>query len=450
VAGAVLSLSAMSANAGIIIPAGEWTLDVSGNVNMYTTWAKAKGSAVIQGGDVGLPQAGGTNGSQNSFSNGLLPNFLSIGGTTRQNDLDVSFTISLQPGSTSYNALNGGTGAVGGMNNGNGGINNRQAFITFGDKSWGSVKIGKDLGIFASDAILSDMTLLGVGAPVAGGAGGNFGGNTTLGRIGYGYMYADWKPQISYTTPNFSGLQATVGISQAFASNSFANSFTAADNVLSEGVAANEVLASTGKNANVAYEGKASYSFAANDVTGKVWVSGIAQHVGNFSNTFKGTVGGVSWAVANGTEYNTADPMAYAGDIGANVNFANFGLTGYYYAGTGIGITGQMNNGYGISNNAARGVVARDSDGGYVQATYVLPTKTKIGLSWGQSNLDRASNEQAPNTLIKSNEMWVGMVMHPLTKHLNLVAEYSNSESENHANARNKTQAGSLGAILFF
>ena len=26
---------------------------------------------------------------------------------------------------------------------------NRQAFVTFGDKSWGTVKLGKDLGIFA-------------------------------------------------------------------------------------------------------------------------------------------------------------------------------------------------------------------------------------------------------------------------------------------------------------
>ena len=45
---------------------------------------------------------------------------------------------------------------------------NRQAFITFGDASWGSVKVGKDLGIFAGDAILTDMTLLGVGGGVQG------------------------------------------------------------------------------------------------------------------------------------------------------------------------------------------------------------------------------------------------------------------------------------------
>ena len=446
VAGAVLAISS-AANAGIIIPAGDWTLDVSGNVNMYTTWAKAKGSATIEGGAVGLPQAGGNNGTQNSFSNGLLPNFLSFSGTTRQNYLDVGFTISLQPGSANSAAITQVSSS------GNGGLNNRQAFITVGDKSWGSVKIGKDLGIFASDAILSDMTLLGVGAPVAGGAGGNYGGNTTLGRIGYGYMYADWKPQISYTTPNMSGFQATVGISQAFASNSFGG--TGSTGLLDEVdtlTTSNTTLANSGKNANVAYEGKASYSFAANDVTGKVWVSGLAQHVGQMTASYTTIYGNSLYGNLSATSVNTNlandDPMAYVGDIGANVNFAGFGLTGYYYSGTGIGITGQMNNGYGATADGH--AVARDSDGGYVQATYILPTKTKLGLSWGQSNLDLASNENAGGNLIKSNEMWDAMIMHPLTKHLNLVAEYSHSKSENQANASNTTDAGSLGAILFF
>jgi hypothetical protein len=37
VSSAALVLGASSANAGIIIPAGEWTLDVNGNVNVYAT-----------------------------------------------------------------------------------------------------------------------------------------------------------------------------------------------------------------------------------------------------------------------------------------------------------------------------------------------------------------------------------------------------------------------------
>jgi hypothetical protein len=41
-------------------------------------------------------------------------------------------------------------------------------------------------------------------------------------------------------------------------------------------------------------------------------------------------------------------------------------------------------------------------------------------------------------------------VYHPLTKHLNLVAEWNHVKSENQAGAENKANTGSLGAILFF
>jgi len=131
------------------------------------------------------------------------------------------------------------------------------------------------------------------------------------------------------------------------------------------------------------------------------------------------------------------DPVAYAADIGANVNFAGLGLTGYYYSGQGIGSTFQFLDGYSAAGKA------RDSDGGYVQATYVLPTKTKAGLSWGQSNLDLASGE-TNTTLVKTNEMWTAGLYHPLTKHLNLVGEYSHIKSENQAGAENKTNSVKL------
>ena len=49
------------------------------------------------------------------------------------------------------------------------------------------------------------MTLLGVGSNGAGTTNGG-GTTTTLGGIGTGYLYADWKGQIAYTTPNMNGL----------------------------------------------------------------------------------------------------------------------------------------------------------------------------------------------------------------------------------------------------
>jgi len=97
--------------------------------------------------------------------------------------------------------------------------------------------------------------------------------------------------------------------------------------------------------------------------------------------------------------------------------------------------------------------MARDVDGGYVQAKYTLPTKTVAGISWGQSNLDRAGNDSVGTVasgLLKTNEMTTVGLYHPLTKSVNLVAEYSHVTSENQAGGENKNNAGSLGAILFF
>jgi len=384
VAGAVLALSATAANAGIIIPAGEWTVDLSGNVNSYSIWSQQKGTATVQGGLAG----GGTN-TAAAQSTGLLPNFLSVAGSSRQNDLDVTFLISINPGGYTANGASGGSASE-----------HRQAFMTFGDKSWGSVKIGKDLGIYASDAILNDMTLLGVGSP-------NLLGTTTLGRIGSGFQYADWKQLMSYTTPNMNGFQATVGITQAW-------------NAIATGA-----LSSTGTGTgggSPAYEGKASYSFAANDVTGKVWVSGFSQKV-------NGMVSGET---------------AYSADIGANLKAGAFDLTGYYYTGEGTGTTIMLRDGYSLDRRA------RESDGGYVQAKVTLPTKTVAGISWGRSNLDRAGTDAAGSNLVKENEMTTAGLYHPLTKSINLVAEYSHVKSENQAAQENKNNVGSLGAILFF
>jgi predicted porin len=92
----------------------------------------------------------------------------------------------------------------------------------------------------------------------------------------------------------------------------------------------------------------------------------------------------------------------------------------------------------------------RDSNGGYVQATYVLPFKTKIGLAYGISSIDRADGEAAANTLVKDQERVTVGAYHPLTKHLNLVAEYSDIKLEGQAGAKNEYSNISAGAILFF
>jgi len=381
VAGAVLALGSTAANAGIVIPAGDWTLDIGGVVNAYYTSTRVSGDVANASGER----------TEANITTGLLPNYLSVSGKTRQNDLDVAFTISINPGASTT-----GSGRQGSQQE------NRQAFLTFGDKSWGSIKLGKDLGIYASDAILNDMTLLGVGSA----AGVLAGNTTTLGRIGTGFMYADWKSQVAYSSPNWNGFSFTVGLTQAWDPASVTNG----------GVGAFQRGGS-----QTAYEGKASYEWAG-DVAGKVWVSGFSQNVEVFND------------------------RANAWDIGTTVNVAGFGLTGYYGQGNGTGTTVLLNGGYDALGND------RDSDDWYVQGTYTLPgVGTKLGLSYGKSTLEGNSGEDLDE---RENSMWTVGAYHPITKHLNLVAEYSQQkvEVDNNitANLDGKAKTISLGAILFF
>jgi predicted porin len=407
VAGAVLALSA-TANAGIIIPAGDWTVDIGGNMNAF-----------VANVDSETTTAAGVNSKKrdtNTIGTGLLPAALGIGAKTRQNDIDTAIQFTFFTGTSSGDtglAQRNGSGA------GNNTLNIRQAFLTFGDKSWGTFKLGRDLGIFGSDAILSDMTLLGVGT------GGAPGGSSTLGRIGSGYIYADWKGQVSYASPNFNGFQVSFGALENFGQANQARK-------------------------DFSYEGKVTYDFAASDVTGRIWVGGLSQK----SEGLDAITGSGATALATGGVAGTAATAAQTAgnsytsrgaDVGVKLTAGPATLVGYYYDGKGL--DGQ-NNVQGLFN--ANGVKS-DDDGGYVQGTVVVPgIGTKLGASWGRSN-----SKHTASTFDIENESWVVGAYHPLTKHLNLVAEYTSQEIKNKAatgTTVNKTENDtmSLGAILFF
>lgn len=449
VAGAALALGATAANAGIVIPAGDWTLDVNGNVNAFLNFNDAdatQGTAptgAIANGQDGLGES-----DSQGINTGLLPSWLGFTGTTRQNNTDVSFTISFQPNASDNSAAGDNKTPL-----------NRQSYLSFGDKSWGSIKLGKDIGIFASGAILNDMTLLGVGSAAT----GRSGGATTLGGIGTGYVYAAWKGQATYTTPNMGGFQAKIGLmnpnnipdastnatTRTYTSISTFTGTTAtitgstttvtatsiSTTVVSAGTITTSLVdtvtgaASSAVNQDrFGVEAEASYSWAG-DVAGKVWVSGASYDVTRIK------------ALTSATK-QTYDITAF--DVGASLSAGNFGLVGYWYDGEGLGTTLFGNNGVDSSANE------RDSDGGYVQATYVIPTGTKLGVAYGVSNLDTASGETNA-TLVDENERWTVGAYHPLTKHLNLVAEYNSTESEGQTSSnRSENDSFSLGAILFF
>ena len=476
VAGAVLAFGSQVASAGIIIPAGDWTVDLSGNMNTFYSNTDFTGNFATQkisGGSVStntltqsfattaasfglnssvtgvLTSSTGTTASlvargggqplttnANQISTGLLPSAIGIGAKTRQNDLDVAIQTTFFVGANSSSA---GSGAYGASGAGGNSLNIRQAFLSFGDKSWGTIKMGRDLGTFGSDAILSDMTLLGVGT----GAGGA--GNSTLGRIGSGYLYADWVGQIQYQSPNFSGFQVQGAIREPWANSS---------------------------NARLGYEGKATFDFNANDVSGRIWVGGIHQELQTAdvaavaaSSTSVTTPGASVLSYVTVTTVKDAQAAvsgvkkdARAFDVGGKIKFGGFGLVGYYYDGQNIGSSGVANNTplSGLFLGDA-GSGNRDVKGGYGQATFKLPVGTTLGASYGISKVESTSADAAAYTAALTgnyeNKSYILGAYHPVTKHLNLVGEYTNTEYENVSNFKGydgKAKTFALGAILFF
>lgn len=403
---AVAAATLLGANAAhaVDIQAGDWKLSVGGNVNAFAISNSCDKSAPTV--TLGLACQG--NDSIN-IGNGLLPNEISFTASTRQDDLDISAVISLWPTIDTSAA-----GQTGGAN-----INSRQGFLTFGDKSWGTIKLGRDLGIFGSDAILSDMTLLSAGNGNVSNNGTGYGpptAPTTLGRIGSGYIYADWIPQISYSSPNFNGFAVTAGVMQGLAGGSSGYS-----------------------NKQPGFQGKLTFDTAAAGVNAHLWGGFLTQ---------KNEAG----VTAGGATIKSYDANAY--EVGAKIGAGDFEGVAYYYDGDGVGTTL-----IGLASDDGLGN-KRKSKGGYLQGTYKIG-KVKLGLSYGESKLDLASGELLTDPsgfgtalkgdLVKKNTASIASAYYSLTKSVTLVGEYINSESERQAGTQKaKSDTFVLGGILFF
>ena len=427
-ASAAISMIPMSrAVAGIDVTAGDWKIDFSGNVNAFYVGSSCDTPTTTTTVTGGLACTGD---SSTSVRNGLLPAALVFSATTRQADFDIDVTIGFYPG---INSDLGG-GAVNGSGNPSAlqspGIDARQVYFTFGDASWGTVKLGRDIGLFGKDAILDDMTLLGVGTAL----GNPAPSNTSLGRIGIGYIYTDWEPQITYTTPNFMGFTGSVGAFQPLDNGEYTS------------------------HASPQWQVGLAYAFGdpkSQPLTGKVWIDAVTQQ--SKAPTSCGTANPDFCVPVNNALGIPNEVHGTAVDGGVKLDFAGFEGVVYGYYGKGVGTTGL----YILAVSA--GGQERESNGGYVQLTYKID-RLKIGASYGISQLKLASDEQAygvvpvtgastglpASDLVSKNESGVFGLYYSLTKSLTLVGEFIDTESRawNGNEAQEKDVA--VGAILFF
>jgi predicted porin len=434
-AGILLAALAMPAGALDLKTAdGDWTFSFDGNVNVDYIFSSCQnpGSAV-NAPTVLNPAAGGIAGSLtcvgsastsnvSNVSNGLLPAAFTFGVATTQNGIDLSAHLGLYPGIATNDggSPNLQAGSANGSSNtalGTTGLDIRQVYMTFGAKEWGTFLLGRNIGLFGADAILNDMTLPGVGAP--GSAASSAPSNTTLGGIGFGYIYTDWLAQMDYTTPDLSGFSATIGIFDPL-------------NQLSADVPG---YATAPKKAP-GLHGKLSYTLPINDST-KLYVSvaGLTQKQ-NFN---------YASVVVPAPLPTTYSYTGSGVDVFAKLDVQGLEVIGYYYHATGLGTTGLFNLGaFGLGQT-------RTSDGYLAQATYKFGP-LKVGVNYGRSNLDTANNLDAlanPYLVASNRKATVGLY-YSLTKNLTLLAEGSGVKSYAQIGGDNSANTFNVGAYLGF
>jgi hypothetical protein len=398
--------------AGLTMKVGNVDINVSGIVNAFYTYSSADSAIPAHAVGGGLTDASGFDSS--SVRNGLLPGAIIVSAATQQDGIDLTAVFGAYPGidSTAVGALNANNGGYA-TALGTAGVDFRKTYITAGTPQFGTIKLGRDIGLFGQDAILNDQTLLGVGA-----TGGNADpGNTSLGRIGFGYIYTDFMPQITYISPVFAGFQGSVGVFQPLNEFDFSG--------YSQGVNGDPV----GGNQHAApmFQGRLTYDYKDPAWSAHLWAGFVTQTVDNIQ------------LPDGGTDSKTA----VGGEAGATINVGPVGVTGYYYRARGLGTTALLFDG--ISPDGE----LRDSEGGYIQAMVKPTDKLKLIGSFGESSLYLAPGEYDPD-LVRRNESETGGAYYSLTAWLTLVGEYTHTESKSHGPNDSSANSVSAGAILFY
>jgi predicted porin len=397
---AITTLGVSAPASAVEIAAGDWKFTANGNVNVHYIGSQCEEETTpgITGGLACRGAAGEDTSS--SISNGLLPAALALGASTTQKGYDLAVTFGFYPGiSTNDGSPNLQQGAAL-LNTGLGttGLDIRQVFLTFGNESMGTFLLGRNIGLFGADAILGDMTLPGVGA-----GNGNYAtpANTSLGSIGLGYIYTDWLAQINYTTRDFSGLKVTIGIFDPL-----------------EPIVQDTTVVPAPPESSPGFHGKVAYT------NGPIYLSAtfIAQK-------HEGT-----------TDAQDFDSFGF--DIGGKFTLGSAEFLAWYYQGEGLGTTAL----YLFSDDRAGN--ERDSDGFLAQVTYKFGD-LKLGINYGESNLDLASGE-IPTDLVETNKKFTVGAYYSLTENLTLLGEFTDTKATAHNGIDNDSSNFNLGAYLSF
>ncbi len=375
----VIAAASIAPVYAVDIKAGDWNVNVGGIVNAYYTAVSCSGGSVgglaLGGQDLGC----GGQEDRTTIGNGLLPNGLITSASTTSGGYDVKALIGIYHSTATDSAIAQ-----------NSVVDVRQAFFTFGNAAMGTVKIGRDYGIFGANAILSDMTLVGAGAPVQ----ATQRGRVTLGHIGAGYTYLGNYGQMAYSSPKSA---SGIGV----------------DIALMDPVSDTPIVAGPAFTGKGTPQVQAQLTFAQEGF--KAWVGAKAQKF----------------------ESLTADApdMTMSGvEAGVSYTAGNLGLLANVQGGSGLGIMSDADQGDTESVNY------------FAQGTYKMD-KMKLGVSYGVSEND----DNTPGTRgLKSNANLTVGAYYTLNSLITLVGEVGQTRSKSFAGSTARMNGVAVGGIIFY
>jgi predicted porin len=374
---AAAALCAAPAAQAVEIEAGDWTIDVGGFINAYYT-ATDCGNEMVGG----LALAGralgcGGEDKRTTIGNGLLPNALVTKFRTSQGGYDIGGTIAIMAHTATSSSIDA-----------NSGVDVRQAFFTIGDDRIGTFKLGRDYGIFGANAILTDMTLLGVGMPIQ----ATQRGRVTLGHIGSGYSWLGNYGQMTWTSAPAGGFVFSGGL------------MSPVDN------GADYVSKS---------EPQLQAQLAWSNEGFKVWAGAKTQRFHPAEDADP-----------------ALEPFTMTGaEIGASFTAGRFAALANVQSGKGLGILSDGDQEDTKSTNWL------------AQGTFAATDKLKLGLNYGVS---RNRDEEPATGGLKQNSNATAGAYYALTSSVTFAFELSQTRSKGFDGETVKMNGASFGGIVFF
>ena len=360
-------------------PSG-WSFSVDGNVNAFYVYSTGndpmKGSATTTYGAARISTS-----DVARIQTGLLPSKFGFGVSgPASNGVTLRGYFGLYP-----QIQNGGTKTARGAQ-----VDMREIYAA-ASGDFGEILFGRTLSLFQRNAIVQDMTLFGVGATGL----NNQNGGTTLGRIGFGYVYPDFNAGIRYTSPALGMASISVGLFDPSRIRSTTGSAAA--------------LASYNQTDTPRFEAELNIDLSQISPGSNFVISGIYQEA---EGTERGNV-------------SSGEVEAEGIHIGGTLAADAFALTAHYYNGECLGSTVQFD----VDAVSADGT-CRDHDGFYIQGTYNYGPG-KIGISYGESNAEQAGGD-AVDTFSETDKqsMTTVGIYHNLAPEWLAVAEISQAENE--------------------